>query len=67
MFKLIFIIIIILAIWGGVKGAFNVTNKDGSISVDIDKSKVLESIESGASKAKIVIENIDQITTENKQ
>jgi hypothetical protein len=64
MFKLIIIVIIALAIWGGISGAFNITDNDGSISVDIDKSKVLQSVEDGAAKAKRVLNNIDKLSEE---
>jgi|GEM_PF-1459077 hypothetical protein len=64
MFKLIIVVIIGLAIWGGISGAFNISDNDGSVSVDIDKSKVLESVENGAAKAKRVLENIDKLSEE---
>lgn len=64
MFKLTIVVIIALAIWGGVNGAFNVKNEQGSINVQVDKQKVLDSIQDGASKAKNVIENIDKLSTE---
>jgi hypothetical protein len=57
-------IIVAIAIWGGVSSAFDIKNSDGSITVDIDKEKVFDSIQNGAQKAKNVIDNIDKISTE---
>ena len=57
MFKFIIMVIVGLAIWGGLSGAFNFKNSNGSLSVNIDKSKVIESFENGVDKAKNVIDS----------
>jgi len=58
MVKLIFMAVVGLAIWGGLSGAFNIENKDGSISVNIDKEKAIESFENGLDKAKEKVEDL---------
>ena len=56
MFKFIIMVVVGLAIWGGLSGAFNFENSNGSLSVNIDKTKVIESFENGVDKAKNVID-----------
>ena len=62
MFKLVIMLVIGLGVWGGLSGALNFENKDGSLTMNIDKEKALQSLENGAIKAKNVINNIDKIS-----
>ena len=57
MIKFILIIVSILAIWGGVSSAFDVENSKEEINIKINKDKVIESIDNGATKAKNMIES----------
>ena len=64
MFKWILIVVLGLAIWGGLYNAFDFSDKEGNFTIQIDKDKALESLREGADKAQNVLENIDKLSAD---
>lgn len=61
MFKWLFIIIIVMAIWGGVSGSFSLKSTKDSYQISIDKEKAVNSLKSGFDKTKTLVTNIDKV------
>ena len=67
MLKWIIIVVIGLALWGGLYKAFNFSDSEGNLTIEIDKDKAIESFKEGASKAQNVIENIDKLSEDSSE
>jgi len=67
MIKILLIILLLLAIWGGFTDSISFKDDKGNYTISMNKQKALISLENGVNKVKTLVENIDKVVEDNQK